>query len=55
MNDKIFEIILKIILFVIISFLGGFIDAFLIDRDINLTYAIYFIEGWIGCLMFGGG
>lgn len=43
--------IFRLIIFVIISIIAGFIDAFFIDRKINITWAIYFTLGWIGCLI----
>lgn len=42
----------KIILFFIISFVGGFIDAFFKDKNINITSTIFTIVGWINCMIF---
>lgn len=45
------EAIIKLIIFSVLAILGGFIDAFFKDKNIDITYAIYFILGWISCLM----
>ncbi len=46
------KFILKIVIFIILSFASGFLDEFLRDRNIDFTHSIYFTMGWIGCLMF---
>lgn len=43
--------IIKIILLSILSFFGGFFNAFLKDKNIDATFAIYFSIGYFNCLI----
>lgn len=45
------KFIIKIILISILAFAGGFLDAFLKDKNINATYMIFLTMGYIDCLI----
>lgn len=45
------ELIIKLIVFIIISFAGGFLDVFLKDHGINWGFAIHFTIGYVNCLI----
>ena len=46
--------IIKLVLILIISFLGGFFDAFLKNKKIDATCTIFIMVGYLGCLIFNG-
>lgn len=43
--------IIKIIFICILAFVGGFLDAFLKDKNINITHLIFLTIGYIDCLI----
>lgn len=48
----IMNFIFKLIIYAIIAYIAGFIDAFFKDKKINATWIIHFILGYIACSIF---
>lgn len=45
------EFIIKVIIFNIMALFGGLVNSFLLDRGIDISYAIYFTVGYFSCVI----
>lgn len=45
------DLIIKLFIICLVAFASGILDAFLRSRGLNLTYAIFFSNGYFVCFM----
>jgi hypothetical protein len=45
------DIFIKLSIICLLAFTSGILDAFLRSKGLNLTYAIFFLNGYFACLL----
>lgn len=45
------EIFIKLFIICLLAFTSGILDAFFKSKGLNLTYAIFFLNGYFACLL----